>query len=512
MNHVYRSDSGLPIAPQVAASLSEYADGDSRTVAEVAALLTGSQLAGYSALPDPMPSVPRLRLKADAVRRLSAAERRMLLIAALSATDQVFVLLDAASVEIDAVLRSSLSGFFEVEDGRLRFSSPALRSAVVRHAGDDEVKHAHGALARALRRNGQAALSLWHSFLANPHDNNVDRSALLGLAKTQLDRGATQAARSIAEAVADRAGGPIRSRALALASHAAFLEGHVDDADRLLGSATVQHSGASARDLRLAIDTVRGRVHDDDDRRRRWGAQLLTLQRLLTAPGDRAAFTAMTTGYQHWWAAPHHADALMARAVLSTSRARPGWALTVRPEATTPLGEACIRLMEAGFQMQAGEFPSAASTLSEAMHRLPLAVPGGGVGSLIRLLREQGIMLDPLLIDLYESIASPHRIDHVAGGSKTGALTNAASQTRFARKRSVSAPTDPGLWPPSISGREKDVLVLVSEGLSNNAIGDRLGISARTVEVHLTNIYRKTGTSSRRELIVKALRTAAAHQ
>ena len=55
-----------------------------------------------------------------------------------------------------------------------------------------------------------------------------------------------------------------------------------------------------------------------------------------------------------------------------------------------------------------------------------------------------------------------------------------------------------------LSGRELEVLELVSEGLTNEAIADRLSLSVRTVERHLTNIYAKLHVSG------KAGRAAAA--
>jgi len=51
-----------------------------------------------------------------------------------------------------------------------------------------------------------------------------------------------------------------------------------------------------------------------------------------------------------------------------------------------------------------------------------------------------------------------------------------------------------------ISTRERDVVELVILGNSNNVIGEKLFISEKTVENHLTSILRKTGLKNRIEL------------
>ncbi len=53
---------------------------------------------------------------------------------------------------------------------------------------------------------------------------------------------------------------------------------------------------------------------------------------------------------------------------------------------------------------------------------------------------------------------------------------------------------------PNISGgspfalltrREHDVMLCVTQGMPNKLIGDNLGISQRTVEIHRANVFRK---------------------
>ena len=57
----------------------------------------------------------------------------------------------------------------------------------------------------------------------------------------------------------------------------------------------------------------------------------------------------------------------------------------------------------------------------------------------------------------------------------------------------------PAAAPPAeaadLSARELEVLELVAAGLTNEAIAERLYLSVRTVERHLSNIYAKLGVS-----------------
>ena len=53
----------------------------------------------------------------------------------------------------------------------------------------------------------------------------------------------------------------------------------------------------------------------------------------------------------------------------------------------------------------------------------------------------------------------------------------------------------------SLTGREKDVLDLLSEGLSNAQIAASLYLSPRTIEKYVTSLLRKTETSNRAELV-----------
>jgi ATP/maltotriose-dependent transcriptional regulator MalT len=53
---------------------------------------------------------------------------------------------------------------------------------------------------------------------------------------------------------------------------------------------------------------------------------------------------------------------------------------------------------------------------------------------------------------------------------------------------------------PELTGREREVAVLAAQGLTSNAVAERLFVSPRTVESHLYHIFAKLGISDRSEL------------
>jgi NarL family two-component system response regulator LiaR len=57
-----------------------------------------------------------------------------------------------------------------------------------------------------------------------------------------------------------------------------------------------------------------------------------------------------------------------------------------------------------------------------------------------------------------------------------------------------------------LSERELQVLQLAAHGWTNREIGSRLSISARTVQVHLSNVFGKLGVGSRTEAVLYAVR------
>jgi DNA-binding NarL/FixJ family response regulator len=50
-----------------------------------------------------------------------------------------------------------------------------------------------------------------------------------------------------------------------------------------------------------------------------------------------------------------------------------------------------------------------------------------------------------------------------------------------------------------LTAREREILTLVADGLTNATIGKQLWVTEQTVKFHLSNIYRKLGVSNRTE-------------
>lgn len=68
------------------------------------------------------------------------------------------------------------------------------------------------------------------------------------------------------------------------------------------------------------------------------------------------------------------------------------------------------------------------------------------------------------------------------------------------RDNSASRPS-PSQNAPSLTQRERQVLDLLTEGLSNIQIGSTLHLSPRTVEKHVSSLFRKTESNNRAELV-----------
>ncbi|MBL7253708.1 response regulator [Paractinoplanes lichenicola] len=68
----------------------------------------------------------------------------------------------------------------------------------------------------------------------------------------------------------------------------------------------------------------------------------------------------------------------------------------------------------------------------------------------------------------------------------------------------VATPDRPVTPLPQITGREREVLVLVAQGFSNDQIASRLGVSMSTVKTHINRLLTKLDGRDRTHLVIAA--------
>jgi len=117
-------------------------------------------------------------------------------------------------------------------------------------------------------------------------------------------------------------------------------------------------------------------------------------------------------------------------------------------------------------------------------------------------------------LDAREALAAGARaaLPRDADGESLAAAIRAVVQglvvldDSFAAALLREAPTAPPDLVESLTPREAEVLQLLTQGLPNKAIAQRLGISDHTVKFHVNAILGKLGVQSRGEAIVQAVR------
>lgn len=111
----------------------------------------------------------------------------------------------------------------------------------------------------------------------------------------------------------------------------------------------------------------------------------------------------------------------------------------------------------------------------------------------LRALRQHAdgfLLKDTEPADLIAGIRAVHRGEPVLSPSVTSTLIAAATATApvAGELRRVA---------DSLTDREREIAILLAQGLTNAQIGTRLHISLATVKAHLTRLFTKLGTDNR---------------
>lgn len=98
--------------------------------------------------------------------------------------------------------------------------------------------------------------------------------------------------------------------------------------------------------------------------------------------------------------------------------------------------------------------------------------------------------------------AEPEEVATAVWAAVKGEVHLDAAVARLLARRMAS----PQVGVTSLTARERDILVLVGQGLSNREIADRLVISERTARTHVSNVLSKLQLSSRTQAALLAIR------
>src|SRR5205085_3259837 len=120
--------------------------------------------------------------------------------------------------------------------------------------------------------------------------------------------------------------------------------------------------------------------------------------------------------------------------------------------------------------------------------------------SMLRALSLRGWSVVPL-----DAAASQLEAAVIAAAEGLIALPSMAAERALAQRSAIEAMNLDSL-DESLTGREREVLEMLSRGLSNKLIARRLSISEHTVKFHVSSIYTKLGASSRTDAVSRGVR------
>jgi DNA-binding NarL/FixJ family response regulator len=117
-----------------------------------------------------------------------------------------------------------------------------------------------------------------------------------------------------------------------------------------------------------------------------------------------------------------------------------------------------------------------------------------GVVVMLTSFSDQGRVVDALAAGAVGYLLKDSEPAEVLAAVRAAAQGHAPLDPRVAGALLPKRRETPGA---DLSAREREVLLLVAEGLANKQIAKRLGIAERTVKVHLGSVFRRIGVADR---------------
>ena len=185
---------------------------------------------------------------------------------------------------------------------------------------------------------------------------------------------------------------------------------------------------------------------------------------------------------------------------------------------------------EAGYKV-IGEVSDGLAALTEIERLQPnvaildVVMPGLTGLEVARRVKEQNLKTQVIIVSMYSDevyvmeALRAGAFGYVTKDSSPGTLLEAISEVREGRHYLCQSLTERAIQLyiqragaelqddyDTLTGREREVLHLASQGLTNVEIAERLSISYRTVEVHRGNMMRKLNLNSQLDLIRYAVK------
>jgi DNA-binding CsgD family transcriptional regulator len=238
-----------------------------------------------------------------------------------------------------------------------------------------------------------------------------------------------------------------------------------------------------------ALTGLRGLVEGVDDPGMLHAYSVSWLGRVLARRGDEAAGDMLAAA----WAEARHQRLLLGLAYAGLAYAEWAW-LADEPEVARDVGDTLL---------ERTELPGAAPFRAELLRYLALAGVAEADGSWPHLSDPYERALERVHGDDAEAMLDGLRV--LDGLGATATATRARERLRALGVRAPRGPrTATRANPAGLTARQLAVLGLVSEGLTNSEIADRLVVSVRTVDHHVAAVLGKLGVRSRREAAAAA--------